>query len=94
MGQITKAHLEYKVRRLNKMTGNPVEPWGSKDGKLRANIGNYHLCWAYGGVDLHQMDNQGGGVNTPLSCGCTTKRDLANRIDAFISGVREGQDGS
>jgi hypothetical protein len=83
MQRITEAHLQAKVNRLNKITGSPVEPY--TDGK--ANIGNYHLSHAYGGVCLHRMYNDGGAVSSPLSTGHVSKRELAGLLDAFIAGI-------
>lgn len=57
------------------------------DGEHVANIGNYHLSWAYGGVCLHKMHNDGGGVSTPLSSGHVPKKELFNELCAFIRGV-------
>jgi len=87
MNRITEAHLQAKIDRLNKITGSPAEPY--TDGK--ANIGNYHLSHAYGGVCLHRMHNEGGAVSSPLSTGHVTKRELAGLLSAFIAGV-EGVD--
>ena len=58
-----------------------------EDGKSRANIGNYHLDYAYGSVKLVRMHNEMGGVSTPLYMGYETKRDAYNLIAAFIAGI-------
>jgi hypothetical protein len=83
MQRITEAHLQAKIDRLNRVTGSPAEPY--TDGK--ANIGNYHLSHAYGGVCLHRMHNSGGGVSSPLSTGHVSKRELAGLLSAFIAGI-------
>jgi hypothetical protein len=83
MQRITEAHLQAKVDRLNRVTGSPAEPY--TNGK--ANIGNYHLSHAYGGVCLHRMHNDGGGVSSPLSIGHVTKRELAGLLSAYIEGI-------
>lgn len=59
----------------------------ARPGRVRANIGNYHLSWAYGGVTLHQMHNESGGVTTPLGGGYNTKREMVEKLHAFISGI-------
>lgn len=87
MQRITEAHLQAKIDRLNKITGSPAEPY--TDGK--ANVGNFHLSHAYGGVCLHRMHNDGGAVSSPLSTGHVSKRELAGLLSAFIAGV-EGVD--
>lgn len=81
--RITESQLQSIVDRLNRITGSPAAPY--IDGK--AQIGNYHLSHAYGGVCLHRMHNDGGGVSSPLSCGHTTKRELATMLYAFIAGI-------
>jgi hypothetical protein len=83
MQRITEAHLQAKIDRLNKITGSPAEPY--TDGK--ANIGNFHLSHAYGGVCLHRMHNSGGAVSSPLSTGHVSKRELAGLLSAYIAGI-------
>jgi hypothetical protein len=83
MNRITDKYLEAIVDRLNRATGSPAAPY--IDGK--AQIGNYHISHAYGGVCLHRMHNESGGVSSPLSTGHITKRELAGLMHAFISGI-------
>ena len=87
MRRITQKDLERLVDRINDFTGNNPKPW---DGNCNANIGNYHLSYAYGGVKLHQMVSDGGGVRDVLSTGYTTKRDLFNHLHTFLSGLNLG----
>jgi hypothetical protein len=49
-------------------------------------VGNYHLSHAYGGVCLHRMDNESGGVTIPLDYGYMSRRELYNAMRAFIEG--------
>lgn len=80
--------LQYLVDRINQLTGSPTKPYLRVDGdKLVAQIGNYHLSQAYGGVCLHRMHNDGGGVTTPLIWGHVPKRELEIALRAFISGL-------
>lgn len=88
MNRITGKHLQAIVDRLNRITGSPSAPY--VDGK--AQIGNYHISHAYGGVCLHRMYNDGGGVSSPLSTGYITKRELANLLYAFIAGINTVQE--
>ena len=81
--RITEKHLQAKIDYLNKITNSPAASY--IDGK--AQIGNYHLSHAYGGVCLHRMYNDGGGVSSPLSTGHIPKRELAGLLDAFIAGI-------
>lgn len=83
MNRITENHLQAIVDRLNRITGSPAAPY--IDGK--AQIGNYHLSHAYGGVCLHRIHNEGGGVSSPLSTGHITRRELAGLLHAFIAGI-------
>jgi hypothetical protein len=85
MNRVTEKQLQAVVDRLNRITGSPMEPY--LDGK--AQIGNYHLSHAYGGVCLHRMFNDGGGVSSPLSIGHVPKRELLNLMHAYICGLNE-----
>ena len=88
---ITQKDLENLVARINEATKSPETPWNHDDGKITANIGNYHLDYAYGGVKLERMCNEGGGVNTVSTAwvygGYGTKRELYNWMKAFLSGM-------
>lgn len=83
MNRVTEKHLQAIVDRLNRITGSPMEPY--IDGKVQ--VGNYHLSHAYGGVCLHHMHNESGGVSSPLSTGHISKRELAGLLHAFIAGI-------
>jgi hypothetical protein len=85
MQRITESHLQAIVDRINRITNSPAEPY--VNGK--AQPGNYHISHAYGGVALHRMGNESGGVSSPLSTGHIPKRELANLMQAFISGLNE-----
>ena len=92
MERITKKDLEYLVDRLNDVTGSPPEPHARNDaGQLVANIGNYHLSYAYGGASLHRTVNEGGGVSDVLSYGHVPKRDLYDRLHAYLRGYEQAQ---
>ena len=85
--RITKTELESKIAYLNVMTGNPEKPWNEPvDGRMTANVGNFHLYCAYGYYNLHQMTNEGGGVKDVFNYG-STKKELAMLIDAFMRGI-------
>lgn len=87
MNRITNKDLEAVCQRINEITGSPIESYVRTDGKCLAQIGNYHIDGAYGGVSLHRMCNQGGGVDEVFGCGHVTKRDLYYRMQAFIRGL-------
>jgi hypothetical protein len=93
MQRITEKQLESLVQWINELTNSPATSYTrTEDGKSSANIGNYHLYFAYGGVNLHRMTNTGGGVSTPLGGGTRTKRELFNQLHAFINGLRAKND--
>ena len=86
--RVTEKQLEYKVKLINQLTNSPLEPYTKNDqGQYKSNVGNYHLSYAYGGVQLHKMCNNGGGVSTPLNTGYTTKRELYTALNSFIVGL-------
>lgn len=88
MNKITEKQLKDLVTRINILTDSPLEPWSKDtDGKLRADVRNYHLDWAYGGVALRRMDTVGGGISDVLGTGFSTKRELYNQLHAFIRGM-------
>ncbi len=84
--RITQKMLEEQVKILNKLTVNDLEPWG----KNGANVGNYHISYAYGGVSLHQMMNTSGGVTCPLGSYHRPKKELYEAIESYMSGIEEG----
>lgn len=88
MQRITEKHLQSVVDRLNTITGSPMKTY--IDGK--AQIGNYHLSHAYGGVCLNRMHNECGGVSSPLSIGHVSKRELAGLLHAFIAGINTSKE--
>ena len=85
--RITIANLEAVVARINRLTGSPATPWRREGDRHRANVGNYHLSQCYGGVCLHRMANEGGGVTTPLVSGHVPKRELYYQLHAFVRGL-------
>lgn len=90
--RITIANLEAVVARINRVTGSPSTPWRREGDRNRANIGNYHLSHAYGGVCLHRMANESGGVTTPLGSGHVPKRELYEQLHAFLRGIEVAQE--
>jgi len=87
--RISQKMLENKADYLNEILGRPIAPW-RKDkytGEYKANIGNYHISYAYGGACLHEMTNEGGGVSCPIVHGHVPKRELFGLMDAFIAGI-------
>lgn len=88
MQRITDKQLDNLATWLNELTDSPLTYSTEIDGKRTINIGHFHISHAYGGVCLHRISNNGGGVSTPLSGGHIPKRDLFNEIHAFIKGLQ------
>ena len=86
MKRITQKDLEYLVERINKITGSPKTPYTKNGIGYTTNIDNYHLDYAYDGVQLVRTVNKAGGVQTISQCCHTPKRELYNWMQAFIAG--------
>lgn len=82
MTPVTKKDLEYLVDRINRDANTPIQPY--IDGIVQP--GNYHLSWAYGGVKLVQICNEGGGERD-ITSGYGTKRELYYQMQAFLRGL-------
>ena len=88
--RITDRDLEAVCARINVATSSPLLPWSPRDGGgMRANVGAYHLDYAYGGVTLHRMESEGGGISTPIGGGYRTKRELYGEMQAYLAGLAE-----
>ena len=85
MQRITERHLQAIVNRLNEITSSPMEPYTrDADERFVANVGNFHLDYAYGKVKLVRMGNESGGITSLTGFG--TKRETYNAIHAFMDG--------
>lgn len=95
MNRITEKMLQARIDYLNKITGNPAAPYAKDEtGKMKAQIGNYHLSHAYGGVCVHQMSNEHGGASTPIISYHAPKRECFDALCAFISGYETCKENS
>lgn len=92
MTRINNLDLEKLVGRINRATGQPETPYQRVKGKLVANIGNYHIDRAYGGVKLVQMVNEGGGIRVISNGGYGTKRELYNEMQTFCRAIEIAQE--
>jgi hypothetical protein len=89
---ITLKNLQAVVDRINTTTGSPVEQYTkTEDGKLVANIGNYHLSGAYGGYALHRMVNASGGITDVSQSGHVSKRALYDLLHMYLAGYEAGK---
>ena len=87
--RITEKNLEMLVESLNKITGSPLTSYTKyKSGKYKANLGNFHLDFAYGGVSLHRMQNLNGGIEDIFQKGHMTKRQLWDLMQDYIRGIQ------
>ena len=92
MSRISEGDLKAAVERLNKLMGKKTEPYTKgKDGKYSPNGGTYLLDWAYGGVKLSQMCDEGTGEKDVLSAGFVTKPQLYALIHAYIRGIQDAK---
>jgi len=90
--RITIKNLEALCEALNKATGSPLVPYvRGEDGKLRGQIGNFHVSSDYGGFCIHRMANEQGGVTTPIVHGHIPARDLFERMHCWLAGYNEGK---
>ena len=92
MDRITEKMLQQMVKVLNNQAGTPQEPYTKgSDGKYTPNANCYHLDHAYGGVGLCQMCETGTGVRSIIG-GHMPKRELYDRLRAFIDGIAVGKE--
>ena len=90
--RVTEKDLQAIVDRLNRMMNSPMAPYvKDASGKYTAQIGNYHLDYAYGGVSLRRMVNSSGGESDVLGIGHATKRELQGAMFAYIQGMDDAQ---
>jgi hypothetical protein len=90
MERTTLKQLWSLVDDLNRVTGNPMATYSRQaGGTINANPGNYHLDEAYGKFNLAQISNTGGSIHHPIGIGFYTKRELADKIRAYLYGLRE-----
>jgi len=83
--RITLIDLEDRLFDLNESKGTPKSPYTASCDGIKSNVGNYHLSRAYGGHNVHQMVNDGGGVTEPAGGGHVTKRECLARINNLFA---------
>jgi hypothetical protein len=83
--RITDKILNSFVDAINKKKNQPIATWTkNKKGLNKANIGNYHLNYTNGHVELCQITNEGGS-NTSICSSCTN-RELYYFMRGFLEG--------
>jgi hypothetical protein len=92
MQRVTIRDLEAKVENLNSLTNSPSTYWTKlNEDNYQINVGNYYLCQAYGGVELHRTVTKSGGVTCPAWSGYVPKRQASELLTAFIHGIETGK---
>ena len=86
MQRITNAHLQSMCDTINRLTGSPMTYLNEYN---QINVGHYHISGAYGGVNLAQVVNSNVGERDVVSCGHISKRDLYDRMYAYIRGIED-----
>lgn len=90
------ADLNGALRGLNRIAGFSEEECDAplntrgEDGTYRAMVGRYVLQGAYGGLQLQQIVNEGGGVRA-ITQGYGTKREVYHLIHAYREGLAAGK---
>lgn len=88
--KITIRDLDAVVRRINLITDSPQQAYIEiASGEFKAQVGNYHLSSAYGGYCLHRINNESGGITTPINSGYVSKRELYSLMQAYIRGLQD-----
>lgn len=80
--RITQRDLENCVQRINALKG-------FSDQLEYSTIGSYVLSYAYGGVALHKYINAHGAIRDVFNCGHVPKRELYERMQSYMLGLRE-----
>jgi len=91
--RITIDDLEKRVKFLNRFTDNPTERFTKINGEYFSNAGHYLISQQYGGYELQQICNDGGGVDDVLGTGHIPKKELYYLINAYIEGIRRASKG-
>ena len=92
----TQRDLDGAVRGLNLLAGFTAEeadaPLYTMDERLNstAMVGRYTLQGAYGGWQLQQVINEGGGVRA-ITYGYLSKREVYHLIHAYREGMAAGR---
>jgi hypothetical protein len=71
---------------INISTGSPATPYTRTETGLVANIGNFHLSQGYGGVCVHRIANEDGGITTPIWATYISKKAAEGNMRAYLAG--------
>jgi len=85
--------LENKADWFNQIMHRPTElnTMSIVDGrkKWKGNIGHYHISYQNGGVCLHEIVSEGGGVRCPVGSYHRPKRELLEAMDNYMEGISD-----
>lgn len=91
MSRITHKNCERLCDAINEMTGSPKASYVKEaSGRLRSQIGNYHLYRCLGVCSLVRMDNESGGIRTIIHA--STAPELFERMHAWMDGWRAAKE--
>lgn len=86
--RITEKQLFAVCERINRTMETPLAPYArNESGQIVPCANAYMIDMAYGRYSLHQMMPEGTGERDVLGCGHLSKRDLIDRMYAFLAGV-------
>ena len=92
MERITINQVESLVDQLNQIAGENPKPYDTTKTKNRANVGTYVLDGAYGGWQLARICNEYGAQSQPIGGGYDSKREIWEKIRAFIRGFEAARE--
>lgn len=83
--------LEALCKQINKATGSPLTPYTRTESGLTANIGNFHLSEAYGGICVHRMHNADGGITEAIWGGHISKAKAETKMRGYLAELEMAQ---
>lgn len=87
--RITDKILNSFVDSINEKKKQPIATWtkNKKGNVYKANIGNYHLKYANGYVELCQVVSEGGAIT--IICSSCTNKELYYFMRGFLEGCNK-----
>ena len=85
MNRVTEKQLQDICDEINRVCGTPMNPYTQEGPQAKC----YHLSFAYGGVALHQMCDEGSSIRDVFP-GHMPKRELEGKMRAFLRGIAAG----
>ena len=86
--RVSMKDLELQAAAINGLKGSPAKYNASAEGeKFKANIGHRYIFAGHNHYSLARIINENGGISCCF--GSKTKRDLYNKLDAYITALDE-----